>query len=252
MHPFKSCKKCLTKGACVWYNVCHIDTFIKKKKTKTMHPFNLPRFALAIFILLAAIILLTLISCSKYTELAATKDVNRAYVNHPKVVAKIARDAFPCIPTKDTTIIIDSAKYKQWKNSTDSIVKSYEDFVNSLTPEVIVDSANCEENEAILKRNINYYKSIVTAKDGQIKALNIAISNSKPIVKEVTLPPVKDMADIEILNDALLKSVNETAKQKDYGESLEAKVAQKNKWLLYILIALLASLGVNYLQFKRK
>jgi hypothetical protein len=55
-----------------------------------------------------------------------------------------------------------------------------------------------------------------------------------------------------VLNDVLQAVENETAILNDDVKKLEAKIAKKNKYLLYLLIALLASLGVNYIQFKRK
>jgi hypothetical protein len=73
-----------------------------------------------------------------------------------------------------------------------------------------------------------------------------------PIKTITVIQKVEDSAKIFQLNDALLTSTNETANANDSIEKLEAKVAKKNKYLLYLLIALLASVGVNYIKFKRK
>jgi hypothetical protein len=208
---------------------------------------------ISVLFLACIILLLGLITgCNKYTPQVAEEQVTKAYIKYTPMVAGKTRVWFPCINTKDTVTTIDSAAYEVWKNSTDSITKSYEDFLNALTPEVIIDSANCIEKEAALQRNTIVYKKQLDAKNEQIKLLNIAISNNKPIIKTVTLPAVKDSAEIYLLNNALLQSVNETAKEKEKVEALEEKVAKKNKYLLYFLIALLVSLGVNCLQFRKK
>ena len=54
-------------------------------------------------LVLIAIILLILSSC--YNMRKAVHQTNRALVEYPAVVAKIARDAFPCIITKSDTLI---------------------------------------------------------------------------------------------------------------------------------------------------
>ena len=186
-----------------------------------MHPFNLSKLAISILFLFVVIIFLTLLtSCSKYTELTATKDVNRAYVNHPKVVAKIARDAFPCIEKKNDTLI----------NYRDSLVYIECPEISTATP-------------------IDYLGTdtvVIT------KSKTVRVPIYMPIKTVTVTKFIEDSAKIMQLNSGLLEAINETAKQKDYGESLEAKIKSKNKYILYFLIAFLLSLLVNYLQFKNK
>jgi hypothetical protein len=91
-----------------------------------------------------------------------------------------------------------------------------------------------------------YIKQIVT----QNKVVKVPVY--LPIKTITVIQKVEDSSKMFVLNDVLQAVENETAILNDDVKKLEAKVAKKNKYLLYLLIALLASLGVNYLQFKRK
>lgn len=50
------------------------------------------------------LIILLLTGC--YTAKRAEKQVNKALLNHPETVAKVARDAFPCITTASDTVTV--------------------------------------------------------------------------------------------------------------------------------------------------
>jgi hypothetical protein len=190
-----------------------------------MKPIKLKRLIVAILFLSVIIIFLTLLTgCSKYTLPMAEKEVNKAYLTYPPMVATKTRDWFPCIVNKKDTIItyVDSLIYID-------------------CPSVI----NGNANEYISSDTV-YIKQIVT----QNKVVKVPVY--LPIKTITVIQKIEDSAKIFQLNDALLTSTNETANANDSIEKLEAKVAKKNKYLLYLLIALLASLGVNYIQFKRK
>ena len=190
-----------------------------------MYPVKIKRLAFAILLLLVVIIFLTLLtSCNKYTLPKAEYQVNKAYLTYPPMVAGKTRDWFPCIVNKRDTII----------TYVDSII-----YVDC--PSVV----NGTANEYIGSDTV-YIDKIVT----QNKVVKVPVY--LPIKTITIIQKVEDSAKIFELNDALLNSTNETANANDGIEKLEAKVAKKNKYLLYLLIALLASLGVNYLQFKRK
>ena len=190
-----------------------------------MYPVKIKRLAFAILLLLVVIIFLTLLtSCNKYTLPKAEYQVNKAYLTYPPMVAAKTRDWFPCIVNKRDTII----------TYVDSII-----YVDC--PSVV----NGTANEYIGSDTV-YIDKIVT----QNKVVKVPVY--LPIKTITIIQKVEDSAKIFELNDALLNSTNETANANDGIEKLEAKVAKKNKYLLYLLIALLESLGVNYLQFKRK
>lgn len=190
-----------------------------------MYPVKITRLAFAVLVMLVVIIFLTLLtSCNKYTLHKAEYQVNKAYLAYTPMVANKTRDWFPCIVNKRDTIItyVDSLIYID-------------------CPSVV----NGTANEYISSDTV-YIKQIVT----QNKVVKVPVY--LPIKTITVIQKVEDSAKIFQLNDALLNSTNETAKANDGIEKLEDKVAKKNKYLLSLLIALLASLGINYLQFKKK
>lgn len=64
---------------------------------------------------LCVILILIFVSC--YNEKKALSDVNKAAVSFPDILAKKARDMFPCVTGKsDTLYISDSAAYKSALN----------------------------------------------------------------------------------------------------------------------------------------
>ena len=190
-----------------------------------MYPVKITRLALALLFLSVVIIFLTLLtSCSKYTLPKAEYQVNKAYLTYPPMVAGKTRDWFPCIV-----------------NKTDTIITYVDSLIYIDCPSVV----NGNANEYISSDTV-YIKQIVT----QNKVVKVPVN--LPIKTITVIQKVEDSAKIFHLNDAILTSTNETAKANDSIEKLEAKIAKKNKYLLYLLIALLASLGINYLQFKRK
>ena len=190
-----------------------------------MKPIKLKRLIVAILFLNVVIIFLALItSCNKYTLPMAEKQVNKAYLTYPPMVADKTRDWFPCIVNKRDTIIT---------------------YVDSLIYVDCPSVFNGTANEYISSDTV-YIDKIVT----QNKVVKVPVY--LPIKTITVIQKVEDSAKIFVLNDVIQAVYNETAMINDDKEKLEAKVAKKNKYLLYLLIALLASLGVNYLQFKKK
>jgi len=190
-----------------------------------MYPVKITRLALALLFLSVVIIFLTLLtSCSKYTLPKAEYQVNKAYLTYPPMVAGKTRDWFPCIVNKNDTIItyVDSLIYIDCPSVVNGNATEY---INSDTV---------------------YINKIVT----QNKVVKVPVY--LPIKTITVIQKVEDSAKMFVLNDVLQAVENETAILNDDVKKLEAKVAKKNKYLLYLLIALLASLGINYLQFKRK
>jgi len=190
-----------------------------------MKSIKLKRLIIAILFLSVVIIFLALLtSCSKYTLPKAEYQVNKAYLTYTPMVATKTRDWFPCIVNKNDTIItyVDSLIYID-------------------CPSIINGTAN-----EYISNDTVYIKQIVT----QNKVVKVPVY--LPIKTITVIQKVEDSAKMFVLNDVLQAVENETAILNDDVKKLEAKIAKKNKYLLYLLIALLASLGVNYLQFKRK
>jgi len=183
-----------------------------------MHPFNLSKLALSILFMLVVIIFLTLLtSCSKYTLPIAEQQVTKAYLTYKPMVADKTRGWFPCIVTKNDTII----GYK------DSLIYIDCPDVSTSTP------------TDYLGTDTVYLNKTVT----QNKFVKVPVY--LPVKTITVVQKIEDSAKIYSLNDAVNNAVNDAAK-------LKAKVVKKNKYLLWGLIIILALAGLNYLQFKRK
>ncbi len=196
-----------------------------------MKPINLQKFIFSVPLLLMFFFaLIGIVSCSKYTEQVAENQSKKALVYHPKVIAKIARDAFPCIDKKVDTVITqkDSLIYIDCPDVSNGTATDY----------AVVDTMYIIPN----------YKPVTKVTQGKTVKVPVYLP-----VKTITIEKkIEDSAKIMQLNDALMQSVNETAKANDTIEKLEAKVAKKNKYLLWGLIIIIALAAFNYLQFRSK
>ena len=85
------------------------------------------------------IIIAILFSCN--AEKKAIRQTHNALLKYPTVVAKIARDAFPCHVIR-TENKIDSADFKLWKDSVDILNVFYTDLFNHIQPVLIHDTTN--------------------------------------------------------------------------------------------------------------
>lgn len=191
-----------------------------------MKAFNLQKFLFSLMLLTMIIVaLIGMVSCSKYTEQVAETQSKKALVYHPKVIAKIARDAFPCIDKKVDTVITQK----------DSLI--------------YIDCPDVSNGTATDYAGVDtIYKTVTKVTPGKTVKVPVYLP-----VKTITIEKkIEDSAKIMQLNDALMQSVNETAKANDTIEKLEAKVAKKNKYLLWGLIIILILAGANYLQFRNK
>ncbi len=188
-------------------------------------------------------------SCSpKYTEQKAVGEVQKAYTNYKTPTLNWLRDVAPCVPTGSVApeIKTDSAAYKKWKAETDSIVNSYEVFLASLQPEIIIDSANCDQQRLAYQRNAVKAQSEIGGLRTLITQLQNKIANTKAIHDTIPKPyPVKDMAEIIPLQD-------EVAAVKKSNKVLEGKVSAKNKWILWLIIACAVLALLNYIQFRKR
>lgn len=188
--------------------------------------FDLSKLLLrAMFITMLIAALIGMVSCSKYTEQVAETQSKKALVYHPKVIAKIARDAFPCIEKKVDTVITQK----------DSLI--YIDCPD-ITNGTATDYAGVD----------TIYKTVTKVTPGKTIKVPVYLP-----VKTITIEKkIEDSAKIKQLNDGLMASVNETAKANEKVEALQNKIEKKNKWLWIFFIAFLVSAAVNYLQFRSK
>ena len=150
-----------------------------------------------------AIVCSILVSC--YTERKAEKQINKAYINHPTIVAKKTADWFPCVTEQ---IVIDTTSYKiddstYWKiiRIRDTIQYIYSDTTSVITRERYKAVANkLQEADQIINR------------------LQSALLSKPTIITQKI--PVKDSATLYVLNSRIA----ELSKEKDaYQKNMSRK-----------------------------
>lgn len=191
-----------------------------------MKPLSIPKFLFAIMLLLMLFaMLMGVTSCNKYTPQIAEEQVTKAYVKYTPMVAKKTRGWFPCIDKKVDTVITQK----------DSLI--------------YIDCPDVSNGTATDYAGVDtIYKTVTKVTPGKTVKVPVYLP-----VKTITIEKkIEDSAKIKQLNDALMQSVNETAKANDTIEKLEAKVTKKNKYLLWGLIIIIALAALNYLQFINK
>jgi hypothetical protein len=156
--------------------------------------------------------LVVLGSC--YTPNKANKALNKANDKFPDIVAKFTRDKYPCITKSlDTTYRIDTA-YEY----IDVDCPDYKDSV------VIRDTI----------KSVTIFPRTVT------KKVKVAVPQQTQIINHY----IEDSAKIKIMTSENIKCSDEL---KDKTE----QSANRLKWIWWLIIALIISIFVNYLQFRR-
>lgn len=196
----------------------------------------------AAILIMAAIFVSTLLGC--YNSKVATKQVDRAILEHPKEAATELRKAFPCIETP-IKFITDSTGYRQWKDSVDKLNEFYGELLAHIEPSTIVDTLIVPDSVKVkqLLNNIEGFKKLVSAKDEQIKRLNRAISNVATVHDTIKYF-VKDSAADQII----ISQKAEIAELKLQNATNKGK---KNMWF-WICMGLLAIDGMYlFSKFKK-
>lgn len=187
------------------------------------------------FILL--VILASLGGCTtaeKLTYKAISKDKAK--------VAEITRAEFPCTTTKADTVI-STKDSLIWIECPDNTVVTAADYTG-IDFDNIPDSVKAKMASDTWKIGMG---------DTKLPLLHIVGQPKKTVRVPVTLPvktvtivqKVEDSAKIYVLQAATLKL------QAD-NDKLRGKVHSRNTWLKWLIIALLISAGLNFIQFKRK
>ena len=202
------------------------------------------------------VVLLLLSSC--YSQKKATDQTKRALDEYPTVVAKIARDAFPC-----DSIGTDSTAYKESLKTIDVLLEYYDSLVNAGMEEKVAlgelidrlrsdrpTEVNCDSVNITLVRSC----SKVNAENQELKrtitGLRNAISNIKP-VKEIQI----DQAQVFLARDSLAKTnvelLNWKAKyeaEHDLRQELQKRIRGKVliPWWVFVL------LGIGLIVYFRK
>ena len=166
-------------------------------------------------ILLSLLISIFIVAC--YGPKKATEQTNKALTRYPETVAAITRAAFPCTTIKADTII----------STKDSVV-----FIDcpeqpeNTGPQYLIDTIH-----------------ITTTKVLTGKTIRVPVN--LPVRTVTIIQKIEDSAKIYLLRAATLKL------QEDKNK-LSTKVGNRNTALKWLIIALLCSLGLNFIQFKKK
>jgi hypothetical protein len=160
-----------------------------------------------------SIIFLSIILFSCYSEKKATKQINKAIDKKPVLSAELFRKKFPC-ESIDTVVRIDTA----W------------DYVEFECPDkpaqIKTDTLFIQKN--VIKKQILQGKSVVVAGKTEYKTITIK---------------VKDSAEIFILNN----TINEFSIKE---QKLNSKIENRNKFILWLLIALIISILLHLIRRK--
>ena len=190
---------------------------------------------------IAAFILIYFGSC--YNTKKAERQTNKALIIYPAVVAAIARTAFPCYVVKSENKI-DSADYKKWKDSVNILNDIYDDIFNQIQPVLIHDTTN---NCLLFKDNEIKFRLQIDNQKKLIAGLNYKIDNIKPII-DSSKSWFKDSADMEVYISIIDDKDKEIAERDKTIIKLQANsntdsdtIKRKNKWILYLWLAVAVS-----------
>ena len=146
-----------------------------------------------------------------------SKKLDKINEKHPELLAKFCKDSFPCITSKVDTITSFDTVYSAIK------INEYEELPK--------DTIWLVKNKPTL---IN--RPVILATKQPVKM----------IVKVI-----KDSAEVTSVRFDLIKCNEESNKLITENSKLHSKVTTKNRWLMWLIIALLCSILCNVIQFKK-
>jgi hypothetical protein len=162
------------------------------------------------------ILLMAALLCGCYTEKKAQKQVDKAVNKKPKIAAETLRKAFPCITKIDTVVKIDTGY----------------DFIEIQCPDQAQPGTKID---TIYINKKTTQKVYLPGKITKVAAQKETITITKYI---------KDSAEIYLLQQAI--------KDGEFTNSkLRKKLDKRNNLIISLLVALLLSITVNVLQWKR-
>ena len=164
------------------------------------------------------LILLILIIAGLSACTTAEKLTYKAISKDKAKVAEITRAEFPCTTTKADTVI-STKDSLIWIECPDNTVVTAADYTGPDTVTRII------------------------RLPGSVRTVRVPVT--LPVKTVTIVQKVEDSAKIYVLQAATLKL------QAD-NDKLRGKVHSRNTWLKWLVIALLISAGLNFIQFKRK
>lgn len=162
------------------------------------------------------VLLALLVGCN--TPRMAEKKIHSAYKHHPEVVAKFLNDSLPCVTT-----------------NVDTIVSTELEYITIKCPDFDYDSALLDTIW------------LTHSKTQLIEGSSVIAYEKKYVTIEKS---IKDSAEVMKYKLQLKSCVDQLSKSKDDNQKLTKKVDAKNKWLMWLVIALLISIIVNLIQLK--
>lgn len=163
------------------------------------------------------LVLAAALICGCYTEKKAQKQVDKAIKQKPKIAAETLRKAFPCITKIDTVVKVDTGY----------------DFIEIQCPDQIEPVTKID---TIVINKVTKNKVYLPGKIVKVGAQKETITITKL---------VRDSAEIYLLNKQI--------KDLTDGRIVDhQKIKNRNKWILWLLVALVISLLFNFIKFNRK
>ena len=176
--------------------------------------------------------LVFIISCSTEREL------NKIKLNHPELMSKKAAEWYPCITIGNK---IDSTLYKKWITSIDSINSLYVNYkpavIKTIDTVFVIDSAECVK----CQKDFGYISRRLSQANNTISSLNKKILTA-PIIHDT----IYKLDSARLTNYA--EEINRLRNDKD---SYVKKNENSMKLSIYFLIALILSVILNIIQFKK-
>lgn len=163
------------------------------------------------------ILLVAAILCGCYSEKKAQKQIDKAVQKRPEVAAESLRKAFPCMTKVDTIVKIDTGY----------------DFIEIQCPEI---PEPVTKVDTIIINKGTKEKVFLPGKIIRVGAPKETITITKL---------VRDSAEIYLLN----KQISDLTKGKLIDNE---KIKNRNRWILWLLVALIISILFNIIKFNRK
>jgi hypothetical protein len=198
------------------------DTYplMRDKKPRGCGP-----IVLAILVAIALIVFsATIGGC--YTQKKATEQTNKALIKYPAVVAKIARDAFPCVTLKADTLVSvkDSLIYIDCPDTGGN--GSAEDFAGKDT--------------------------VIITKVNTLPGKVIRVPVTLPVSTVTIVQKVEDSAKIFLLTKQLEAEKQLAIDNANAARKWQGRAERRIKLVWWLLIALLISGYFNFRNVKRK
>jgi hypothetical protein len=161
-------------------------------------------------------VIFLLLLCGCMTSKKAKKSIEKINKDYPELLAKYCRDSLPCVTLKIDTLIKYDTTYTAIQFNYDSIPTDTIWLTNSRTQ--LID------------------KPVYIASVGKINTI---------------IKTIKDSAQIRFCELELISCNNKCNDLMAQNTKLQNKVTAKNRWLMWLIIALLCSIIVNILLIKK-